>query len=229
MACFLARELGMRETVVPPTPGVLSALGGLIADIRSDFIKTLYADLVPATATEIRDAFDVLKVKALDWLQKDQGYGGPHRLIHSAEMRYRGQSFELDTPLDAEAIQRCDTQALAAAFHAEHKRVYGHSDPTAAVQVISLRLVISGQTTKPEFKRHELVSEQVKPHRHAEVWLDGANRSVAVFARTELKPGQSFAGPAVVTQEDCTTVVPPGMAVIVDAYANLRITPEIAP
>lgn len=228
MACFLARELNMRETVVPPTPGVLSALGGLIADIRSDFIKTLYADLGVETAPAIRDEFEVLKGKALDWLHKDQGYIGTGRIIYSAEMRYRGQSFELDTPLDANAVAKGDVAALAAAFHAEHKRVYGHSDPTAAIQVISLRLVISGPTAKPEFKRHELVSEMVAPCRHTEVWLDGANRSIAVFARTDLKPGQSFAGPAVVTQDDCTTVIPPGMVASVDAYANLRITPETA-
>ena len=55
MACFLARELGMQEVVVPTTPGVLSALGGLIADLKSDFIKTLYADLDVATAAVIRD------------------------------------------------------------------------------------------------------------------------------------------------------------------------------
>jgi len=150
-------------------------------------------------------------------------------MIYSAEMRYRGQSFELDTPLDPAAVAAGDISAMAQAFHAEHERVYGHSDPTAAVQIISLRLVISGRTARPEFKRHALVSEAASPHRHAEVWLDGALRSVAVFARSDLKPGQSFAGPAVVTQDDCTTVVLPNMAVSVDEYANLRIVPEILP
>lgn len=228
MACFLARELGMRETVVPPTPGVLSALGGLIADIRNDFIKTLYADLSPTTGATIRDEFATLEVKALDWLQRDQGYAGEHELTYSAEMRYRGQSFEIDTPFDAAAVAAGDTAAFAAAFHAEHERVYGHADPSAAIQVISLRLVISGKTAKPEFRRQDLVAGPATPFRHAEVWLDGAHRSIAVFSRAELKPGQAFAGPAVVTQDDCTTVVPPGMSVSVDAYANLRIVPEIA-
>jgi N-methylhydantoinase A len=144
-------------------------------------------------------------------------------------MRYRGQSFEIDTPLDAGAVAAGDSAALAAAFHAEHKRVYGHCDPSAAVQVIALRLVIIGQTAKPVFKRYAPVSEPANPRRHAEVWLDGAQRSVAVFARTDLEPGQSFAGPAVVTQDDCTTVVPPGMTVRIDEYANLRIVPETAP
>jgi N-methylhydantoinase A len=229
LACFLARELNMRETVVPLTPGVLSALGGLIADIKSDFIKTLYADLVPAIGAAIRDEFETLQGRAREWLERDQGYRGPHRLTYSAEMRYRGQSFEIDTPLDAAAVAAGDTKALADAFHAEHSRVYGHADPSAAVQVISLRLVISGQTSKPEFARHALVTAPATPARHAEVWIDGALRGIAVFNRADLRPGQSFAGPAVVTQDDCTTVIPPGMAVSVDEFANLRIVPEIAP
>lgn len=228
MACFLARELGMREIVVPTTPGVLSALGGLIADIKSDFIKTLYIDLSPAAGATIRSEFETLKAKALDWLHKDQGYSGPHRLVYSAEMRYRGQSFELDTVLDAAAVAAGDTKAMAAAFHAEHSRVYGHADPAAAVQVISLRLIISGRTAKPEFPRHPLLSGAATPFRHADVWIDGARHSIAVFRRTDLRPGQTFAGPAVVTQDDCTTVVPPGMTARVDEYANLRIASEAA-
>jgi N-methylhydantoinase A len=112
---------------------------------------------------------------------------------------------------------------MAAAFHAEHQRVYGHADPAAAVQVISLRLVITGKTAKPEFPRHAPITGAATPFRHADVWIGGARRSVAVFRRADLRPGETFAGPAVVTQDDCTTVVPPGMTARVDEYANLRI------
>jgi N-methylhydantoinase A len=228
MACLLARELGMREVVVPTTPGVLSALGGLIADIKSDFIKTLYVDLAHAAGATISSEFATLKAKALDWLHQDQGYVGPHRLTYSAEMRYRGQSFELDTVLAAAAIAAGDTKAMAAAFHAEHERVYGHADPAAAVQVISLRLIITGKTAKPEFPRHAPISGAATPFRQAEVWIGGARRTIAVYRRADLKSGETFAGPAVVTQDDCTTVVPPGMTARVDEYANLRIATEAA-
>jgi N-methylhydantoinase A len=138
-------------------------------------------------------------------------------------MRYRGQSFELDTALDASAVAAGDTRAMAAAFHAEHERVYGHADPAAPIQVISLRLIITGRTAKPEFPRHALVEGTATPLRHADVFMSGARRTIAVFRRADLAPGQTFAGPAVVTQDDCTTVVPPGMTARVDAYANLRI------
>jgi N-methylhydantoinase A len=68
-----------------------------------------------------------------------------------------------------------------------------------------------------------LDSGPATPFRHADVFLGGARHIVAVFRRADLRPGQSFVGPAVVTQDDCTTVVPPGMAALVDEYANLRI------
>ncbi len=228
MACFLARELSMQEVVVPTTPGVLSALGGLIADLKSDFIKTLYADLGAATAAIIRTEFEILKDGAVEWLRRDQGYDGAYALTYSAELRYRGQSFEIDTALDPDTIAACDVAAMAASFHREHERVYGHADPHAAIQVISLRLVISGKTAKPAFPRHELKPGTAQPIRQAEVWLDGAQRQIDLYRRADLIPGQTFAGPAVVTQDDCTTVVPPGYVTRVDEYANLRITREAA-
>ena len=228
LGCFLARELSMREVVVPTTPGVLSALGGLIADLKSDFIKTLYADLDTATAGVIRREFEVLKGRAVEWLRHDQGYQGDHTLIYSAELRYRGQSFEIDTPLDPDVTEACDIAAIAKAFNREHERVYGHSDPHAAIQVISLRLIISGKTVKPDFPRRELKPGRAQPIRQVEVWLEGAQRQIDVYRRTDLVPGQTFSGPAVVTQDDCTTVVPPGYVSRVDEYANLRITPEAA-
>jgi N-methylhydantoinase A len=228
MACFLARELGMQEVVVPTTPGVLSALGGLIADLKSDFIKTLYADLDVATAAIIRTEFAILKERAVEWLRRDQGYDGPYALNYSAELRYRGQSFEIDTALDPDTIAACDVAAVAASFHREHERIYGHADPHAAIQVISLRIVVSGKTAKPDFPRHKLQLGLATPIGQAEAWLDGAQRRIDLYRRADLVAGQTFAGPAVVTQDDCTTIVPPGYVTRVDEYANLRITREAA-
>jgi N-methylhydantoinase A len=226
MACFLARELGMKEIVVPPAPGVLSAMGGLIADLKSDFLQTLYLELDDAAASTVRTAFGALEARALTWLRQDQGYEGAHGLSYSAEMRYRGQAFELDTPIDAQSVASADRTAMAEAFHTAHEQVYGHADRHAPVQLIAIRLVISGQTAKPELPRHALQPGPAPMLRLAEVWMDGQIRQVGLYRRADLLAGQSFPGPAVVTQDDCTTVVPPGFTAIVDAYTNLRITPE---
>ena len=226
LACFLARDLGMPEVVVPPTPGVLSALGGLIADLKSDFLATVYRDLDEAGGQAVRTGFAALEERALHWLRHDQGYQGAFRLAHSAELRYRGQSFEIDTPLDAAVVAAADQAAIAAAFHRAHERLYGHADRTAPLQVIAIRLVISGTTAKPELPRREPVAGPAAEAGRTQVWMDGAWRSAALFHRADLLAGQTFGGPAVVTQDDCTTVVPPGFTVRVDEYTNLRIMRE---
>lgn len=223
MACFLSRELRMTQTVVPPTPGVLSALGGLIADLKNDFIKTLYLDLTQPVVERMEKEFAQLRARAETWLRDDQGHAGTSTLTYSAEIRYTGQSFETETPLDIAAIERGDMKAVATAFHDEHVRIYGHADREAPLQVISLRLVISGTTSKPEMLKQKRTSGVAIPFKVVQSRLDSAMRDVSLYRRNELLPGQTFAGPAVVTQDDCTTVIPTGFTVIVDEYANLRI------
>lgn len=226
LACFLARELRMQEVVVPLTPGVLSAMGGLIADVKNDFIKTLYAEFTPSVAGTIKSEFAKLEDEAVSWLRDTQGYRGDYRLLYSAEMRYRGQSFEIDTPLDAAAIEACDIAQLRMAFDTEHARIYSHADSEAPVQIVSLRLVIVGKTAKPEIRKHAIVPGTASPSREIEAHLDGRKRTIGLYDRSALQAGQNFAGPAVVAQDDCTTVVPPGFAAEVDAHGNLRIRPD---
>ena len=223
LACFLARELHMREVVVPPTPGVLSALGGLIADVKNDFVETVYADLRPERLPDFARAFAALEQRAVRWLTEDQGYRGDHLLLRSAEMRYRGQSFEIETPLDA-AMLEGDGTALAEAFHAEHERLYGHADRGAPIQIVTLRLVVVGPTAKPKVPTAEAIDAPAAPFRSATIRIDGALRDVGLYRRTDLAAGHRFEGPAVVLQDDTTTVVPPGFRVRVDRFANLRIT-----
>lgn len=226
LGCFLARELGVREVVVPPSPGTLSALGGLIADLKSDFLKTVYTDLAPDRMDLVRDAYADLRQQAEQWLIQEQGHADRAELTYSAEMRYRGQSYEIDTRLDPDAAQAADARAIGQAFHDMHRRIYGHADESAPVQIVSLRVVIAGNNDKPSFVRHELSAGSPQAERTLRVWLDREFRDIDLYVRTALHPGQNFAGPAIVSQDDCTTVIPPGHACRVDAYANLRITAE---
>jgi len=225
MACFLARELGMTDVVVPQTPGVLSALGGLIADVKNDFISTVFLDLDPdpsnQVATSIRDGFAALESEARAWLRDEQHEEGHHRLLYSADMRYRGQSFEIECVLSSEDIAAGDLERLAESLHREHEQVYGHADRAAPVQLINLRLVIVGVGPTPEFPAHELRQGAATPAASIPVHVDGSERSVPLYERSDLEPGQTFEGPCVVAQSDCTTCVPPGFAGSVDAHRNL--------
>jgi N-methylhydantoinase A len=143
MGCFLARELGMSEVIVPPVPGVLSALGGLTADIRNDFTSTAYYDLLTENLHRIRTTVAELSDQARRWITEAQKYEGEPVLTPYAEMRYRGQSFEIEVALDVDALARGDLGIIAAAFNAEHQRIYGHSDDTAPIQIIAINMVVT--------------------------------------------------------------------------------------
>ncbi len=225
-ACLLARELGLARVVVPPTPGVLSAYGGLIADIRNDFIRTALVELDAEGLAVLEKYGAELETQALHWLRQEQGFQGDARLIYSADMRYRGQSYEIETPVNRADITSGNIATIADAFHAEHARVYGHSDPEAPVQVINLRLVVSGHAAKPTLVPRKLSPGRAEPIKQIDIFLAGAPHSAALFERSRLAPGQTLTGPAIVAQDDCTTVIPPGFAVEVDCWGNLVIRME---
>ena len=221
MGCFLAAELGMTHVVVPTAPGVLSALGGLIADIKNDFIKTVYLDLEPEAIETIQAGYEDLRAEAERWLREDQGHAGEARIIYSADMRYRGQSYEIETELTREEITEGRIAAMAEAFHQAHERIYEHCDRGAPIQVINLRLVIVGASPKPEFPKRTPVGGTAKSAREIEVYLDGRHTRIPLYLREQLETDQTFEGPAIVAQADCTTCIPAGFSGSVDAYGHL--------
>ncbi len=226
MGCLLSRELGVKEVVIPANPGTLSALGGLIADLKNDFIKTVYLDLTERNLSTIQQEFAVLEEQAKAWLMQEQGSLQHAKLQFSAELRYRGQSYELDTLLAQDDISGLSVADIAAAFHAMHRRIYQHADEQAAIQVISLRVLISGRNDKPEFMRYPMQEGVAQPVKRIRVWLDGAFREVDLYVRKDFVAGHQFHGPAVVAQDDSTTVIPDGYLCRVDEFMNLRISKE---
>jgi N-methylhydantoinase A len=158
--------------------------------------------------------------------REQQGFTGEARLLFSADMRYRGQSFEIETPLEKAWIESGDTAAMAGAFHREHERFYEHADPDAPCQIINQRLVIVGDSPKPQVATIEHSSEPPTPLDRMPVFFDGGTHEASLYRRADLKAGQRFAGPAVVLQDDCTTCVLGGFVGEVDAYGNLILTAE---
>ncbi|MBY2915373.1 hydantoinase/oxoprolinase family protein [Rhizobium leguminosarum] len=223
LACFLAKELDMKGVVVPPTPGVVSALGGLIADLKNDFIRTIYRDVTDAQIQTLVPVLDKLEQAGNDWL-KAQGYDGPGDVKLSADMRYIGQSFEVETPISGEWLRLGNASAVTSAFHVEHERLYGHADKKAAVQMINLRLVISGATPKPALVEIAVAAGSVAPKLQIDGWFSGRSVPTAIYMRQDLAYGHRLKGPAIIAQDDTTTVVPPDFDIFVDRYGNLVIT-----
>jgi N-methylhydantoinase A len=226
-ACLLARDLGLGRIIVPPTPGVLAAFGGLIADIRNDFIRTAFVEVDASGIAALKGQADGLEKQARTWLAEQQRFAGEARLYFSADMRYRGQSYEIEVPLERAWISSGDLRAIADAFHAEHARVYEHADEKAPVQVVNLRLVAAGSAPQPKERRADLVDRAATPVEETRVFYDGRWSTAQVYDRDRLAPGEHLQGPAIVRQSDCTTCIVGGFAASVDGHANLIITREL--
>ena len=221
MGCLLAEAMGMETVIVPETPGVLAALGGLLADLRSDFVRVVFLDVDRASMPAVAQALAGLVAEARDWLHGSQGHAGEATLSVSGDMRYRGQSYEIETPLTEDWIAAGDDKAIIAAFHVRHAEIYGHADEKAAVQLVALRVVIAGRTPKPAFPEHAVKPIEAHPARTVRVTHRGTEIDAGLFERRDLTPGSRFAGPAVVIQDDATTWATPGFRGEVDAYGNL--------
>lgn len=219
--CDLAEALDIPRVLVPRSPGVLSALGLLAADVMKDYTKTvmwpvegqLEDDFVRQIALGFRD------LATRGWEDMDQE-GLPRSQVHvltAMDMRYVGQSFELVVPFD-----ELSTADLVGRFHSVHRERFGYSRPGEPVEIVNLRLKLIGQVQRPVFSHQEpgapnpsgaLLGER-------EVWF-GKPLAAKVYDRDTLHAGNLIAGPAIVVQMDATTAVPPGWAGRVDVVGNL--------
>lgn len=223
LGAFLARELGMARVMLPRRPGVVSALGGLVADLRGDFIRTLFADLSADVLPELRAALAALVEEGRGWLAA-QGHAGVIDLQASADMRYAGQSYEIEVAVQPAWLDAGDCVAIAAAFHEAHQRLYDFHDRGGRIEIVNLRLSAIGAGPRLTFPDADGIEAPAVPDRDIPVFTGGRVERIGLYRRDDLRPGGRFAGPAVVAQEDTTVAVPAGATVHVDRHLNLHLT-----
>ncbi|MEI2385496.1 hydantoinase/oxoprolinase family protein [Breoghania sp. JC706] len=220
LGAFLARELGMSRVIAPRRPGVVSALGGLVADLRGDFIRTVYADLHRSHLHRLGQDFRSLCDEGRDWLAA-QGHEGAADLRLSADMRYAGQSYEIEVALEPAWLER--PERIAEAFHETHRRIYDFNDPDGRIEIVNLRLSAIGAGPKPVFPTVDAVPVPATPDRTVQVYRHGF-ADVALYERGGLTSGARFEGPAVVVQEDTTFAIPEKASARVDPHLNIHLT-----
>ena len=215
--CSLARLLGMRRVMIPVAPGVLCADGLLAADIKAEFSRTLpRAGAINIAAAEA--AFAELSQQAADWLQSERVADNRRVLSRTALMRYRGQGGEVATQWHS------DTVALEAAFEAQHRALYGFT-LDAPVECVTLRVEAIGKVAQPP--RQSLPrGNGARPSSTHLMRIEGVPADVPVYDRATLGAGDRFAGPAVVSQLDATTLVHAGWHVEVQASGALIMSSE---
>lgn len=200
--CELALELDLKRLLVPAQAGVLSAWGMARAGLRRDFTHTLLLSGPRLTWDRLQQEFRALREEGLAEMRRE---GWPVEGLTAAgelEARYRGQSDTLTIPFLPEFL---------VAFHARHRRLYGHDFPEREVEAVSLRLNFLAPAFSGELPRLQPVSSSPKslPSR-GEVWLPAGPATIPFYDRRELQPGDAFAGPALVVEDYATLLVLPG-------------------
>ncbi|MGY3447641.1 N-methylhydantoinase A [Bradyrhizobium sp. USDA 4473] len=216
----VARDLSIPVVIVPPNPGVTSALGCLLVDVQHDFSQSCMVDAADADAAEIEAQFAELEKAALARLTHEGVAQQDIVLQRSIDMMYRGQwrSLAVSAPRPIAAISD-----LVQSFHAEHQREYNFRRDSAPVSFFRLNLKAVGVVPKAEFAIHTPTGASPGPVSRRRVWFEGSGLDTPVYQRDDLPCGFSFQGPAIIEQVDATTVVPPGASAEVDKYLNIII------
>jgi N-methylhydantoinase A len=228
---LLAREVGIPTVLVPPSPGTLCALGSLVADVKSDFIRSenivLDGKAPEQALAQINEVFEDLRRDALGWIEREKIRVSEKRVIRSADIRYAGQSFEVT--VDVSDIDFSDPRSasqLSREFARSYAAIYGQAHEGSPLELINLRATAVGVTPKPtvrKIRETALSGEAARPAfaRKRDIYLDGRYLEAAVYERGELTWGHMFSGPAIVEQYDTTAFIPPGFECRVDAYGMI--------
>lgn len=213
--CELAAALRVPRVIVPRSPGTLSALGVLLGDVVKDYSRTVMMKTSGLKMRTLERGFAELEREAIRDLKREGFEKTRVKLARSVAMRYAGQSFEIDVAW---------SNRFEAAFHAAHRERYGYADSARAIEIVSVRLRAAGITQKPAIKRERASKSHRKesPQSARVYWTERATR-VPVYARENLRAGDGFAGPAIITEYSSTTLIPPRCRVEVDPWANLVI------
>jgi N-methylhydantoinase A len=220
----LARELSIPTVLVPPDPGITSALGCLLVDVKHD-LSTMFLGAVDGVdLVELEGEFGKLEAEARERLESEEVPEEQMSIQRLIDMRYLGQWRSLTIPVDAPV----DLEDATARFHAEHEREYNYRRDGAPVEIYRLNVRAVGVTPKPDLKRHDRNGAAARPSATRPVRFDETDAAVdtPVYARTELAAGTRLDGPAIVDQLDSTTLVPPGWRAEVDEWLNIRMHAE---
>ena len=214
-AAFLARLLSIPNVLLPQNPGILSAIGMLMADVVKDYSLTVMQNQETVTFSSLSGMFQHLEDKGDKDLQAEGISKEKIRLERYLDMRYEGQSYEIIVPFDADYVER---------FHKLHEKTYGYRNEDKAIEIVNIRLQARGMPEKPTFKKATKMEKTLSAEAllgEQEVVFDHRLMRTKIIAREKLKSGNRIDGPAVVVEYSSTLVIPPFASAHVDEYGNI--------
>ncbi len=223
----VARELDIPTVLVPPSPGIASALGMLMTDIKHEFVATRRERLSDLEPDELESLFADFVEQGAALLEREGVPTPSQRMLRSVDLRYRGQSHELPISVSSGSLTREHLTRLRTHFDEAHERAYGYAAPEDDIEVVNVRLTALGVSPKPELKARPEgtgdVTGAVKGHRL--VWFSETDDFIdcSILDRLRLSSGDLVTGPAVIEELDSTTLIHPDYQARVDRYGNLLL------
>jgi len=223
-AVALAQELQIPRIIVPNLPGTFSAWGMLQTDIRHDQVQTFYQRVSETGAETLEPTYQAMEKVGADQLVEEKVEVKDMRFVRTADMRYVGQEYFVNIPLPAEVDDRTLAE-LPDRFHRTYHERYGHSNPEEAIEFVNLRVSAIGALPRGQVPAAAGETEGVEPQpiRLGKAYFGGEWLETKVYMRDSLQSGQVFEGPAIVLEQSCTMVMPPGCRALVDSFGNIEI------
>ncbi|MGX7709508.1 hydantoinase/oxoprolinase family protein [Methylobacterium sp. Gmos1] len=229
IGALTGRELKIRRVVIPPYPGLFSALGLLVADLKRIYRETRFLRVGDRVAEEVAEAFAGLRAQAG---AEFAGFGRAPAEIefrHELEMRFVGQGYELIAPVDLDALRTEGRSYVEAQFKAAHEARYGALSTMDAVEIVTLRLTASvpaAANAMDALTTPRRPDAEATPIEESSILFEGARVPCRFAWRADLPPGTRVEGAAIVEEPTATTLVPPGWTATVDPTGALILTTE---
>lgn len=223
---YLAKEMGFTTVIVPPHPGVASAMGCLLVDVRHDVTKTYVANVEEAELKDIENEYLKLEEQASQLLQKEGVAKEDMELVRSIDMRYRGQWRTLTIPIESPISSLTETLEE---FHQAHEREFSFSNRNQGVEIYGLQVGAIGYVPKPQLPQEQPIGrleDALKEYRDVFFEELGGFSKIPIYDRKSIPVHCEITGPAIVEQLDSTVVIPPSFMAKVDEYRNILIKLE---
>jgi N-methylhydantoinase A len=221
----LGAIMGSWPVIVPPAPGVLCALGDVSSEYRNEFTRTFTSTVDKTTPAEVVKAIKELGEKASGWLTSEGITGKAQHIRYEADVRYYRQGYELPIVVNPDRLLK-GFGPLVSEFHSTHQRLYQFK-MDVEVEIVNLRAIGIGKTkqiklAKKKKGKHDPKGAETGSH---DVYFNGSWVKTKIYDRAKLSPGHVVKGPAIVLEEDSTTLIHPKHKGVVDEYSNILIYP----
>jgi len=225
-AALIARELGIHHVIVPPYPGLTSAVGLLLCDLKFDTVRSLFC-CIERDGTELIARFLSEMLEQEIKLLEDEGYRNQPICLTSLDMRYSGQNYEINIPVNKDNLS---VEDIAKRFDERHKYLYGFYLSNVPHEVLRVRTSVIGQVSdKDDILNAFSVNEKVKSFSERvevrKVWEDSNQpKDYKIYKRANMSKHIDIKGPAIIEQMDSTIYIPSWAEAVIDSFGNIVIS-----